>query len=318
MTTLEHSLVLIERADLARDVIGLTLAHPERHPLPSWAPGAHIDLCLPDGRIRQYSLCGDVTDPHSYRIAVLRDANGRGGSQALHCDLRVGDLLRVGAPRNHFQLVPAARYLFIAGGIGITPLLPMIAEAEAAGADWQLVYGGRSIESMAFIDQLAPHGKRVRLWPQDRQGLMPLDALIGAPDGDTSIYCCGPESLLQAVKARCEHQAWPADALHVEHFAPPSTASSNQCAAPFELYLSRSGLTFSVPSDRTILDVLDAAGVPVRQSCGVGTCGTCECRVLEGEVDHRDTVLTPAERQASDYMMICVSRASSPRLVLDM
>lgn len=318
MTTLEHALILIERTELARDIVGITLAHPERCPLPSWTPGAHIDLGVPGGCIRQYSLCGDPKDSQSYQIAVLREVNGRGGSLAIHNELKVGDVVHISSPRNHFRLSAASRYLFIAGGIGITPLLPMISQVEASGAEWQLIYGGRSLESMAFVNRLSHHGKRIQFWPQDRHGLIPLEDLIGAPEDSTAVYCCGPEPLLRAVKVRCEQQNWPPQALHVEHFAPPSSALIDQGSASFELVLSRSGSTFTVPSNRSILEVLEASGVSVRQSCGVGTCGTCECRILAGQADHRDTVLTPAEREAGEFMMICVSRAKSQRLVLDM
>lgn len=316
MTSTEENLILVSRVELARGVIGLTFAHPDRQPLPQWEAGAHIDLFLPDNRIRQYSLCGDVDDRLCYRIAVLRESNGRGGSKAVHDELKVGDSIRVGWPRNHFRLDAAPRYIFIAGGIGITPILPMIAAAETAGADWTLVYGGRSLETMAFVDVLARYGERVRLWPMDQHGLINLDDMLKCPEAATRVYCCGPEPLLLAVKSCCERYGWPDQALHIEHFAAP-LQSAGQSNAAFEVHLARSGQTYWVPADRTILDVLDAAGVAVRQSCGVGTCGTCECRVLEGEPDHRDSVLTNEEKQAGQYMMICVSRSQTDRLVLD-
>jgi ferredoxin-NADP reductase len=229
----------------------------------------------------------------------------------------VGDVVRIRGPRNNFELAPSPRYLFIAGGIGITPILVMISAAEAAGADWRLVYGGRHRASMAFLDELARYGDRVTVCPQDETGLLDLDTLLGIPVADTLVYCCGPEPLLAAVEQRCAF--WPRRALHVERFsAKPLTAPSR--AEAFEVVLARSELTLTVPPDRSILDVVDDAGVGVLSSCAEGTCGTCETPVLEGEPDHRDSVLDEdeRERERGACMMICVSRSRSPRLVLDL
>lgn len=218
--------VRVESIDTASDgVVTLRLRRTDDGELPSWEPGAHIDLVLDAAPTRQYSLCGDPSDRSSFRIGVLRDPEGRGSSLYVHDRLQAGDVVRVRGPRNHFPLIAAPRYLFIAGGIGITPLLPMIAEVEAAGADWRLVYGGRRRASMAFLPELEAHASRVSVWPQDEYGLLNLTEILGSPEPDTHIYCCGPEQLLAAVEAMCE--AWPSGALHVERFSPrPSTSSA--------------------------------------------------------------------------------------------
>jgi cytochrome P450/ferredoxin-NADP reductase len=299
----------------ADGVVALTLRDVDGHPLPPWEPGAHVDLILDGAPTRQYSLCGDLADHHEYRLGILRDANGRGSSLHVHDRLHDGDTVRVRGPRNNFPLVGSRRYLFIAGGIGITPILPMIRAAEAAGSDWQLVYGGRQRASMAFLDELAHYGDRVSIRPQDETGLLDLDGLLGTPQPDTLVYCCGPEPLLAAVEARCH--AWPPRSLHVERFSPRPLTEPVLTEA-FEVVLQQSELELTVPPDRSILSVVEEAGVGVLSSCAEGTCGTCETAVLGGEPDHRDSVLTEEEREANDCMMICVSRSRGPRLVLDL
>jgi ferredoxin-NADP reductase len=311
----EFDLLLKRKQLVAEGVAVLELSRPDGEELPRWTPGAHLDLVLDNGLERQYSLCGDPVDRHEYRLGILRDSDGRGSSLHVHDRLNVGDTVRVRGPRNNFPLVDSPRYLFIAGGIGITPILAMIRSAEAAGADWRLVYGGRQRASMAFLDELARYGDRVSIHPQDETGLLDLDSLLGTPEPDTLVYCCGPEALLAAVELRCG--AWPRRSLHVERFAPRPQAAPVRTEA-FEVVLQQSGLTLSVPPDRSILSVVEEAGVGVLSSCAEGTCGTCETRVLAGEPDHRDSVLDEDERQANDCMMICVSRACSERLVLDL
>ena len=310
--------VRVEDKRAAADgVVVLTLREVADQPLPAWTPGAHVDLLLGEavpGPVRQYSLCGDPADHHVWRIGVLREPEGR-TSAHVHDSLRTGDVVRVRGPRNNFPLAPSPRYLFVAGGIGITPLLPMVAAAEAAGAEWRLVYGGRRRGSMAFLDELARYGDRVSVRPQDETGLLDLDELLGAPQEGTRVYCCGPEPLLAAVEERCA--AWPAGSLHVERFtARPLTEPV--LAGAFEVELAQSELTLTVPPDRSVLEVVEEAGIAVLSSCAEGTCGTCETAVLEGEPDHRDSVLTDEEKLGNDCMMICVSRSCSERLVLDL
>ena len=313
---LETDVRVAAKEHKADGVVALTLRAVDGTPLPAWTPGAHVDLILGDGAPnRQYSLCGDVADLGAYRLGILRDADGGGGSRHVHDRLAVGDVVRVRGPRNNFALVPAPRYLFIAGGIGITPILPMIAAAEAAGAEWRLVYGGRTRASMAFLDELAAHGDRVTVCPQDETGLLDLATLLGTPEPDTLVYCCGPEPLLAAVEDRCA--AWPSRALHLERFSARPMGAPVRAEA-FDVELVRSGLTLTVPPQRSILDVVEAAGIGVLSSCAEGTCGTCETGVLDGLPDHRDSVLTADERAANDCMLICVSRSCTARLVLDL
>lgn len=309
--------LVVEAVDvLAEDVVALTLADPGGAPLPPWTPGAHVDLILTSDLVRQYSLCGVPSDDRRIRVAVLRDAGGRGGSVYVHDRLTVGSRVRVRGPRNHFPLVGSPRYLFVAGGIGITPLLPMLAEASAAGADWRLVYLGRSRKTMPFLDELAAYGDRVTLVPKDEAGRLDLGSLLAAPTADTLVYCCGPERLLAEVEQHCAAR-WPSETLHLERFAarPSDGPAENE---PFELVLARTGLTIQVPSDRSVFDAVQDAGVSVLGSCHEGICGTCEQVVLEGEVDHRDSVLSAQEQETDETMMICVSRSRSGRLILDL
>jgi ferredoxin-NADP reductase len=300
-------LVLADRRPVADGVVLLSLRRADGGPLPPWEPGAHVDLVL-DDLVRQYSLCSDPSDRTTWQIAVQREEDGRGGSRRAHA-LATGCSVRVQGPRNHFPLVPAARYLFVAGGIGITPILPMVRAARAT--PWRLVYGGRSRRTMAFHDELAAHGEHVDLYPQDERGLPDLAALFADPDvaaEGTAVYCCGPEPLLAAVET---HRSGPS--LHVERFAPLQVEESGA----FEVELAASGRTLPVPAGRSVLDVLEEAGVPVLWSCREGTCGTCETGVLTGVPEHHDTVLTEEERRVGDVMMVCVSRATG-RLVLDL
>ena len=300
----------------AEGVVVLDLRAPDGTDLPPWSAGAHVDLRLPGGITRQYSLCGNPADRAVWRIAVLREPESRGGSAHVHDALVEGVDVEVRGPRNHFPLETAPRYVFIAGGIGITPMLPMIDAAETAGAAWELHYGGRSRRSMAFLESLEEAtGQQVTLHPQDEVGLIDLDRLLGAPRSDTFVYCCGPEPLLLAVEQRCAD--WPPGALHVERFAPRDVGEPVLTDA-FEVELATSGLSLTVPPEKSVLQVVEEAGVSVLSSCTEGTCGTCETTVLAGEVDHRDSLLTPAEQAANDTMFICVSRAACPKLVLEL
>jgi ferredoxin-NADP reductase len=313
LTELEvHVAEVITEAD---GVVSLAFSHPDGGRLPDWEPGAHLDLMLPGGLERQYSLCGDPADPHCWRVAVLREPEGRGGSAWIHDNLRAGETLTVRGPRNNFPLIEADRYVFVAGGIGITPLVPMIAAVAAAGVPWQLLYGGRRRSSMAFVDHLARHGELVRIWPEDEDGLLELDSLFAEAEPGTAIYCCGPEALIAAVEDR--HAKRPDLTLRVERFRPAQGALEGETTS-FEVVLDRSGLSVQVGADETILEAVEAAGVSVPTSCREGTCGSCETEVLEGEVEHRDVFMTPEEHEETATMQICCSRARSPRLVLDL
>ena len=300
----------------ADGVVSVLLADPEGHELPAWEAGAHLDVRLTAEIERQYSLCGQLADRHGYLIAVLREQKSRGGSALVHSSLRVGDRISIRGPRNNFPLDPAPAYRFIAGGIGITPMLPMIAHAEAAGADWRLLYGGRTRGSMAFLETLKGYGDRVRIRPEDAFGLLDLDAEVATSPRAPSSIAAGPNALLDAVEQRCAHL--PVGALRVERFAAPAPARPPATDGTIEVVCSRSGVTVEVEPDTTILAALRSAGINVESSCEEGTCGTCEVRVLDGCPDHRDYVLSEAERHQGHMMMVCCSRAASKRLVLDL
>ncbi|MEU8372901.1 PDR/VanB family oxidoreductase [Micromonospora sp. NPDC048894] len=307
-------LTVVARERVAAEVVEIGLARPDGGDLPRWTPGAHVDLALGPELVRQYSLCGDPADRSVLRIAVQREPDGRGGSRLAHARLTVGGTVRVHGPRNTFPLVAARRYLFVAGGIGITPIRPMVDAADASGADWRLAYGGRSRATMAFATTLRErYGDRVCLCPQDETGLLDLTGLLGRT-GDGLVYCCGPESLVRAVEEHCAD--WPPGRLHVERFTPRGDADGPETAIEVELALS--GRTVRVPPGVPILRAVEEAGVPVLSSCREGTCGTCETPVLAGVPEHRDSLLTAQERAAGDTMMICVSRARTPRLVLEL
>ncbi len=311
----EFDLVVTAREQVARDVVALTLGRPDGGDVPQWTPGAHLDLLLGPDLVRQYSLCGDPADRSGLRIAVQREPDGRGGSRQVHDRLTPSATVTVRGPRNNFALVAAARYLFIAGGVGITPISPMVAAADAAGTDWRLVYGGRSRATMAFADALREkYGDRVTLCPQDETGLLDLPGLLGRPEAGMLVYCCGPEALIAAVEQHCH--GWPPGCLHVERFTPVSAVDGVDTTV--EVELSISGRTLTVPPGTPILQAVEEAGEQVLSSCREGTCGTCETTVLAGVPDHRDSLLTEEERAAGDTMMICVSRARTPRLVLEL
>ena len=286
------------RETVADGVVQLRL---EGRDLPGWEPGAHIDLVLPSGLVRQYSLCGDPADSSSYTVATRLVGDGRGGSREVHEQVRVGTELEVRGPRNRYPLVEAPGYVFVAGGIGITPVLPML-RALPDGADWRLLYAGRTRESMPFLAEIEELGAdRVTVVA----GLPDLDGeLADVPEGAV-VYCCGPEGLMAAVAERFPD-------VRLERFAPRASAKGEA----FELELRRSGRTLTVPADSTVLAAVRAELPNTLYSCEQGFCGTCQQRVLEGEVEHRDELLTDAER--ADSMLICVSRARSVRLVLDL
>jgi ferredoxin-NADP reductase len=316
----ESRLVVAAATPVADSVLELRLTDADGGSLPPWTPGAHVDLVLGESGgelVRQYSLCGDPADASSYTVAVLREQESRGGSSYVHSHVTAGSTVMVRGPRNHFPLLTAPRYRFIAGGIGITPILPMIAAAEASGADWHLTYGGRTRASMAYAGRLEQYGGRVTLAPQDETGMLDLPTVLADPGPDTLVYCCGPEGLLGAVEQTCA-QGWPTGALHVERFVARARETPAGGERAFELLLSGSGLTLEVPADRSVFDVIQDAGVSVLGSCMEGICGTCEQAVLEGDVDHRDSILNESERAANDAMMVCVSRCHSDRLVLDL
>jgi ferredoxin-NADP reductase len=314
------ALTVADRRVVAHDqnVVALTLVAADGGPLEPWHPGSHLDVHLPSGLVRQYSLCGDPADTERYRIAVRRIPDGGGGSLEVHDRLHVGATVTTSGPRNAFPLTvpgfgsPARRFRFIAGGIGITPILPMLGLAERLGVDWSMVYAGRSRDSLPFLDELAAFGARVEIRTDDIHGLPDADDLLGeCPDG-TTVYACGPAPMLTAIRARLVGRA---DVeLHFERFAAPPVVDG----AEFTATIASTGQSVLVGADETLLTALRQAGVHAPYSCQQGFCGTCRTGVRSGVVDHRDTLLTDPERDAGT-MLICVSRASDDEpLVLEL
>jgi ferredoxin-NADP reductase len=286
-----------------------TLRHPRRSHLPAPIPGAHVDLHLPDGRIRQYSLCGDPDDDTVYQIAVKREDDGRGASRWIHENLRAGCMIPTSAPRNNFPLAGAARHVFIAGGIGITPILSMIRCLSRRDARFELHYCARRSESAPFLPQLREICGANRLstyfsvadgHPRAR---LNVESLLKTVIPGTHVYCCGPQRLTQSFRAAVD--SWPAEYVHCEVFKP--TLDENFVPEPFDVKLASTGEVLRIPADKSALDVLRTRGLPLPSSCELGVCGTCACRYLDGAVIHRDTVLDVTARQ--DRMMLCVSRA---------
>jgi ferredoxin-NADP reductase len=301
----------------AENVLSIVLVRDGQH-VPEWTLGAHIDLILRNDLIRQYSLCGDPSDRSQWTIAVLREPNSAGGSKYIHEVLRPGMTVLASNPRNNFPIVEADHYLFVAGGIGVTPLLPMVKHLDAQEKDWKMLYGGRRRASMAFRDQLGELIQEVAVLPEDEFGLLDLRGAIESMPHDTAIYCCGPEALIAALETQC--LASGRSAPHVERFsARPAFEITLDPAedTPFELVLMKSDRRFTVPSDKSIVQVLAAERVFVPTSCTEGYCGVCETAVLEGVPDHRDDYLTPEVRATNRKMMICCSRSKTPVLVID-
>ncbi|WP_254205052.1 PDR/VanB family oxidoreductase [Nocardia alni] len=300
---------------VADDVLELTFTHAQGHELPPWEPGAHIELELPSGLSRQYSLCGVPTNRTSYTVAVLREEGGRGGSRELHEIACVGAEFGINLPKNHFPLVPADSYLFIGGGIGITPLIPMIGEARRRGAQWRLVYGGRTATSMAYRDTLESLSPQVETWIEADRGYPDLPSILAAAPTGTAVYTCGPTAMIDAVTA--EFRKHPhLGGLHFERFTASGPVDTG--GDSFEVELRRTGVTFTVPEGTTILEEVHKVLPNHPSSCEEGYCGECETRVLDGEPDHRDDYLTEQEQEQGDMMMICVSRCKGSCLVLDL
>ncbi|OBJ73982.1 oxidoreductase [Mycobacterium colombiense] len=301
--------VVTKRELVAPDVVALTLADPDGGLLPSWTPGGHIDVLLPSGRRRQYSLCGAPGRRTDYRIAVRRIADGGGGSIEMHETFGVGDTLAFEGPRNAFYLGTAEReVLFVIGGIGVTPILPMIQVASERGIDWRAIYTGRSREYMPLLDEVVSLGPdRVRVWADDERGRFATVAeLLDGAGPATAVYVCGPSSMLEAVRiARNEHAGAP---LHYERFSPAPVVDG----IPFELELARSRQVLAVPANRTALEVMLDRDPTTPYSCRQGFCGTCRVKVLAGQVDHRGRA-APGD----DGMLVCVSRADGERVVID-
>ncbi|PQZ94653.1 oxidoreductase [Arthrobacter sp. MYb227] len=321
MTQLSERLdvVVAEVEHVADRVVSLVLRRFDGEQFPVWEPGAHIDVYLGDDITRQYSLCSALEDRDVLRIGVLHVQESRGGSQRVHETLVKGTPLSISAPRNNFPLIDSRKYLFIAGGIGITPIIPMIENAEANGREWRLIYGGRSRQTMAFAQQLEDKygSEKVNLFAEDEVGRLNLQTILGMPRAHMLVYACGPGGMLSAIEDFC--MGWPPGALHLERFS-ADTLGAGSVSEPFEVELARSGRIVKVETTETILDAVEKVGVRILSSCRAGLCGTCETRVISGTPDHRDAVLTEADKDANDVMLPCVSRSAAGcgRLVLDL
>jgi vanillate monooxygenase ferredoxin subunit len=305
----------------ALDICSLELVSPDGTPLPAFSAGSHIDVHLPNGLTRQYSLCNDPAEGHRYLIGVLKDPASRGGSMAVHESVHEGDMLSISAPKNHFALAHEAQEsLLLAGGIGITPILCMAQRLSVAGAHFELHYGARSRERMAFQGRIARSSFADRAAfhfdDGDDHQKMNLDALLASPHGGKHLYVCGPKGFMDAVLAKARASGWAEPQLHYEFFSAEVVKSASD--GTFEVKLASSGKRILVGKDQTVVQALAAAGILVQTSCEQGVCGTCLTRVLEGEPDHRDMYLTPEEQAANEQFLPCCSRAKSACLVLDL
>jgi vanillate O-demethylase ferredoxin subunit len=304
----------------AEEIVSFELAGADGTALAPFAAGAHVDVHVGPGLVRQYSLCNDPAESHRYLIAVLRDAQSRGGSVAMHDTVNVGDTLHISAPKNHFPLALAGRYLLLAGGIGVTPILCMAERLANIGANFAMHYCARSPERTAFRERIgaAAFADRVQFHfdsgaPQQKLDLAAL--LTGAAD-DLHLYVCGPAGFIDAVTAAAGAHGWHGDHVHLEYFgAAPQNTSGDQ---PFDVRIASSGLTFAIPAGQTVVGVLAAHGIEIPVSCEQGVCGTCITRVLHGEPDHRDVYFTDEEHALNDQFTPCCSRSRSSVLVLDL
>jgi ferredoxin-NADP reductase len=301
----------------ALDIFSFELVHPQGQLLPPFEAGAHLDVHLPGALLRQYSLCNDPSERHRYVIAVLRETNGRGGSAALH-GVKPGEMLTVSHPRNHFPLAgkEAQFHLLLAGGIGVTPMMAMVAALKARGTEYRMHYCTRSPDRTAFLDRLGPEieAGRVVLHHDGGDPSKGLDiaALLASYQLGTHLYYCGPKGFMSAVKNATG--AWPAHAVHFEYFTAPEHEAYDN--APFQIEIAGTGQLFDVPASESIVDVLRANGFSIDTDCREGYCGTCITRYVKGEPEHRDTVLSEKERKS--YVMICCARAKVSPLVLDL
>lgn len=302
----------------ADGVVSITFVDPQGAELPQWLPGSHLSLHLPNGLTREYSLCSDPNDSSAWTVAVLRTTDSRGGSRLIHDELPVGTLLTIEGPRNNFELEQAQRYALVAGGIGITPIISMARRLEAAGADWSLLYTGRSRSTMAFLPEISGFpAHRISIHAMDEAGgaYADLPKAVGALPPEALVYACGPESLMQAVAGAMADDSQ----LRIERFKAPEVVSGPETeATSFDVICQRSSQRVAVGPDISVLDALNDAGIFVPSSCAEGICGTCETGVIAGDVEHRDFLLSPAEQAENKTMFVCVSRCRSRELILDL
>jgi ferredoxin-NADP reductase len=312
-TRSQSHLRVVRRTARTEGIVTLTLERADGGRLPDWTPGAHIDLVLASGVTRQYSLCGDPFDPMRYEVSVLREDHGHGGSRYIHDHLGEGTTVEFGGPRNNFRLVPSDRYVFVAGGVGITPMLPMIRQAESLGSDWRLLYLGRDRRTMAHLDAIAAFGDRVTVHSSAQSGRLDVANWIGQERLDTKVYACGPETLLDALHAHT--RTWRPGWFRAERFALRQQGGAHLNTA-FDVYAALSAKHVTVAPSESVATALRRAGVDVLTSCSRGVCGTCATAVLTGTPDHRDSLLDDDERASNASMFPCVSRSMTEQLTL--
>jgi vanillate monooxygenase ferredoxin subunit len=311
---------VVRKVQEAEGIASFELARVDGAPLPAFGAGSHIDVQVPGGLTRQYSLCNDSGEQHRYRIAVLRDAASRGGSVGMHDAVREGDVIHISEPRNHFPLHHAKRSILFAGGIGVTPLLCMAQRLAKIDADFRMHYCTRSPERTAFRDEIAASAFAARVQFHFDSGppsqKLHLEKVLAQPDPDTHLYICGPTGFIDWVVGAAKAQGWPTDQVHLEYFgAGPQDTSGD---GTFEVKIASTGKVYPVAKDQSVVHALQAHGIEILTSCEQGVCGTCITRVLEGECDHRDLYFTDDEKAKNDQFTPCCSRAKSGVLVLDL
>lgn len=304
----------------AEDIVSLELAGVDGKPLPPFSAGSHIDVHVGEGLVRQYSLCNDPTESHRYQIAVLRHPQSRGGSAAVHERIKVGDVIQISEPRNHFALVHADHYLLLAGGIGVTPILCMAERLAAIGAPFDLHYCSRSPERTAFLDRIRSSAFTGRAQfhfdSGDPAQKLQLDKALGASNPGTHLYVCGPAGFIEFVTSTARSHGWSGDRVHLEYFGAATQDTAGKTA--FEVKIASSGFVYQIAADKSVCSALSEHGIDIPVSCEQGVCGTCITRVLEGRPDHRDVYFTDEEKTVNDQFTPCCSRATSRRLVLDL
>lgn len=311
---------VLRKQQEAAGIASFELVRPDGSALPGFSAGSHIDVQVPGGLTRQYSLCNDAAEQHRYRIAVLRDPASRGGSNGMHDAVKEGDTLLISEPRNHFPLVHAQQTLLFAGGIGVTPLLCMAQRLATTGQDFTLHYCTRSPDRTAFRDEIAASGyaNNVQFHHDDGDAAQKLDLAraLGAPRAGAHVYVCGPSGFIDFVVNTAKGMGWTPEQIHLEYFgAAPQDTTGDQA---FQVRIASSGNTYEIPADETVVNALARHGVEILVSCEQGVCGTCITRVLEGECDHRDMYFTDEEKAKNDQFTPCCSRAKSKVLVLDL
>ncbi|MFC3608835.1 PDR/VanB family oxidoreductase [Stutzerimonas tarimensis] len=310
---------IARKAQEALDIVTLELAPVEGEHLPAFSAGSHIDVEIRPGLVRQYSLCNDPTEKHRYLIGVLRDPGSRGGSVAVHDELQEGQVIHISPPRNHFALTQAPHSLLLAGGIGVTPILCMAERLAQIGSDFEMHYCSRSPERMAFRQRIAQSGYAGHVHEHFDDGdpaqKLDLPTVLDAQPAGTHLYVCGPAGFIDFVSATAEQKGWGKERIHFEYFAAKAVDTSDD--GSFEVQVASTGKVYTIGRDDSIVSVLAEDGVEITTSCEQGICGACITRVLQGQPDHRDQVLTDQERNEENWFTPCCSRSLTPKLVLD-